>query len=133
MPIYEFRCPADGVHDIFVRKLQASKTHKCPTCKREVPNMISAPSFINIVRDWNEQANDYRRNPYVQAKAQLHNLDREQQEHTDASPMKITEEAIQATAENIDRSNKQPEDETRVPRRTKRIQDKLRKKKKKGE
>lgn len=130
MPIYEFRCPEDGVHNIFVRTFDVPETHTCPTCKQEVPNVISKPSLITIERGWNEKANDYRRSPYDQAKAQLHNLDREQQEHRNAPPMKITEEMIQATASNIDKSNKQPDSEDKVAKKQQRIQKELSKKKK---
>jgi hypothetical protein len=81
-------------------------THKCPTCGDEVVNIIASPAVVNIERDWNEKANSYRINPYTQAKAQLTNMDRENQNYHGAKPMKITEAMIQATAKQIDESNR---------------------------
>ena len=59
------------------------------------------PGAVSVVRDWNERANEARRTPYDQAKAQLTNTAREEAERGGRSPRKVTEEAVQATAKAI--------------------------------
>jgi hypothetical protein len=105
VPIHCYACPYHGEHDIFIRGLDVPPTHECPTCGTCVPHVISAPAVVNIKRDWDEQANLCRVNPYEQAKAQLVNFDREQQGRG-KPPMKITEEAIQAGAKAIHEQRK---------------------------
>ena len=83
-----------------MRGFDVPPVHGCPTCGTQVPNVISAPSIVNVKRDWNEQANICRVNPYTQAKAQLVNFDREEQARG-KPPMKITEKAIQVGAKAI--------------------------------
>jgi hypothetical protein len=63
---------------------------------------VSAPAIIDVKRDWNEKANEYQRNSYTQAKAQLENHTRAEAEHSGKPPKKVTEEAIQVTAQKIE-------------------------------
>ena len=105
MPIRSYACPDHGEHDVFMRGLGVPPTHGCPACGTQVPHVIGAPAVVNIKRDWNEQANICRVNPYTQAKAQLVNFDREEQGRG-KPPMKITEAAIQTGAKAIHEQRK---------------------------
>ena len=69
---------------------------------------VSAPAIVNVQRDWNEKANEYQRNPYTQAKAQITNAYREEAERTGKSPRKVTEEAVQVAAKSIHRRENNP-------------------------
>ena len=100
MPIRCYACRSHGEHDVFIRGFDVPPTHECPTCGVQASHVISAPAVVNVKRDWNEQANLCRRDPYTQAKAQLVNFDREEQGRGNP-PMKITEAAIQTGAKAI--------------------------------
>ena len=102
MPIYEFACPIHGLFDVFTRMGGTPDEATCmhEDCSERGERIFSAPARVNVRRTWNDKANDYRRDPYTQAKAQLTNMDREEQERG-AKPMKITEEAIQVGARAI--------------------------------
>ena len=106
MPIYQYLCEVDGVHDLFLKGFNKPETHECPTCHCEVSNTVTSPARIEIKRDWNDTASDMQRDPYTQAKAQLTNIDRQDQLRHDKPAMKITEEAIQVAAKQIDNANK---------------------------
>ncbi len=108
MPIYTYDCPVDGVQDVLFRTYDAPSTHMCPECYGSMGRCVTLPGRVEIKRDWNEKANDYQHDPYTQSKAQLRNLDREEQLHQDASPMKITEESIQAGAKAIHETKLNP-------------------------
>ncbi len=100
MPIYTYDCPEDGTTDVFFRAVGPPFEMDCPECKGQMQNCVTAPAQVNIDRDWNEKANDYRRDPYTQAKAQLTNINRRAAEGGE-SQTPITEEAIQVGAKAI--------------------------------
>ncbi len=129
MPIYTYDCPEDGTTDVFFRAVGPPFELDCPECRGKMQNCVTAPAQVNIQRDWNEKANDCRRNPYDQAKAQLHNLDRENQEHQGTRPMEITEEMLQVTAREIDKENKKPDDPLALPKRAQQMKKKAQKQK----
>lgn len=100
MPLQVYRCPIDGEQDILMRTFKVPSKIDCPTCGKQINHTISAPAVIDIKRDWNENANEYRRDPYTQAKAQINNRAREDAER--GIPLqKVNEEGIQAAAKGI--------------------------------
>ena len=127
MSIQVYECRDHGRTEVFLRGFDVPQTHTCPGCGKPIPHVVSAPALIDIQRTWNDKANHCRVNPYDQAKAQLTNLDRENQEHNDDRPMKITEEMLQVTAREIDKGNKKPDDPMAAPKRAARIARKNRK------
>ncbi len=110
MSIQEYECAVDGRLEVFLRSLDVPSSINCPDCGGSAPHVMSPLGRFDVQRGWDEKANDYRRNPYDQAKAQLTNLDRENQEHQDARPMRITEGMVQETAKQIDKTNRKPDD-----------------------
>ena len=108
MPIYTYDCPEDGVTDVFTRTVGPPFEMACPHCRGQMANVIAAPARVEVKRDWNEKANDYQRDPYTQAKAQILNHDRQEQEHQGTRPVKITEESIQVGAKGIYDSEHNP-------------------------
>ncbi len=105
MPIQSYDCPHHGEFDKLFRDVWGSPDFPCPRCGRTSVRVFKSPSIVNIKRDWNEQANICRVNPYEQAKAQLVNFDREEQSRG-KPPMKITEAAIQTGAKAIHEQRK---------------------------
>ncbi len=105
MPIYTFRCKTDGEHDIFFKTYNTKKVMPCPVCHEPAKRIISLPGLIDVKRGWNEQANDARRDPYTQAKAQWDGVQR-------GNAMfgrkieKPNEKALQLAAREIDKKNK---------------------------
>lgn len=106
MPLYSYLCSIHGEHDKLVRSYKVPKTSECPDCGEITKNVITSPIIVDVKLDWNDKAHDYRRDPYTQAKAQLRNMDREDQEHKGARPQKWREAQIQEAAKQIDRKNK---------------------------
>ncbi len=105
MPIYVYECGEHGRQDVFTRTFDILKERPCQTCGQNAKICVTAPSRHNIERTWNDKANEYRRDPYTQAKAQLTNLRRETLERVerdcDRPTGPITEEAIQVGAKAI--------------------------------
>ncbi len=105
MPIYVYECPTDGKQDVFSRTFNVPGERPCPVCGRSASICVTSPSRHDIKRDWNEKANEYRRDPYTQAKAQLTNQHRSALERVgrdcDRPPDPVTEEAIQVGAKEI--------------------------------
>ena len=85
----------------------------CQTCGRTSRICITTPSRHDIKHTWNDKANEYRRDPYTQAKAQLENFHKGELEHLDRDCDRpenpVTEEAIQIGAREIDKQNKNPQ------------------------
>ncbi len=110
MPIYVYECPEHGRQDVFTRSFNILRERPCEKCGKTSRICVTAPSHHNIERTWNDKANDYRRDPYTQAKAQLTNMHRESLEHVgrdcDREPDPVREEAIQIGAREIDKQNK---------------------------
>ena len=118
MSLQVYVCPIHGKHEVFIRKVDVPKLAICPGCGTPIALTISAPAVINVHETWNDTANRCRVNPYDQAKEQLRKHDREQQERTDAKPMKITDKQIQVAAKAIDAQDRKPlvSEEARVDR-----------------
>ena len=127
MSIQVYECKKHGQVEVLIRSLDIPPTRVCSKCGLPMPNVISAPAIVDVRRTWNDKANDYRHDPYTQAKAQLRNLDRENQERQGARPMKITEEMIQVTAKGIDEGNRKPDDPLAIPKKAHRMAKKQRK------
>jgi len=112
VPIYVYECPEHQRFDVFTRFFEVLKTRLCK-CGRASKICVTAPSKHNIEYTWNDKANEYRRDPYTQAKAQLTNLHRGELEHLerdcDRPESPVTEEAIQIGAREIDKQNKNPQ------------------------
>ena len=110
MPIYVYECEDDGRYDVFTRSFDVLKERPCEKCGKSSKICITAPSRHNIERTWNDKANEYRQNPYTQAKAQLTNMHRSHLEHVerdcDRDENPVQEEAIQIAAKEIDKQNK---------------------------
>ena len=100
MPIYTYECPTDGVTDVLSRTYDITDTYWCPTCGGPMDRCVTLPGRVEVKQDWNEKANDYRRDPYTQAKAQLENINRRAAEGGEPQTP-ITEEAIQVGAKAI--------------------------------
>ena len=122
MSIQVYECKEHGQEEVLIRSLDIPPTLECSVCGAPMRNLISAPAIVDVRRTWNDKANDFRHDPYTQAKAQLRNLDRENQEHNDDRPMKITEPMLQETARKIDEDNRRPDDPLAVPKRARRMQ-----------
>ena len=103
MPIYEFFCPEHGVFDVFTRMGGSPDEAMCMRegCDHRGTRVFSAPALVNVQRDWNEKANEYQRDPYTQAKAQLTNVTREEAERSGGTPRSMKEESVQAAARAI--------------------------------
>lgn len=105
MPIYIYECPTDGKQDVFSRTFNVPDERPCPVCGRSASVCVTSPSRHDIKRDWDEKANEYRRDPYTQSKAQLTNQHRSALERVerdcDRPSNPVTEEAIQIGAKEI--------------------------------
>ncbi len=112
MPIYVHDCPEHGPQEVFTRIFDVLQERPCPRCGKPSAICVTAPSRHNIERTWNDKANDYRRDPYTQAKAQLENMHRESLEHVgrdcDREPSPVKEEAIQIGAREIAKQRRNP-------------------------
>ena len=106
MPIQVYVCKTHDKQDVYFRTYDVKSEYPCPECGKMSKHVISAPGVVDIKLTWNDKANDYRRDPYTQAKAQMRNLDRSEQERNGAAPMKVTEEQLQVVAKRIDAGNK---------------------------
>jgi hypothetical protein len=117
MPIYVYECPTDGKQDVFSRTFNVPRERPCPVCGRSASVCVTAPSRHDIKRDWDEKANEYRRDPYTQSKAQLTNQYRSEMERVerdcDRPPNPVTEEAIQVGAREIHKQTPRPDPQQR--------------------
>lgn len=105
MPIYVYECPTDGKQDVFSRTFDVPDERPCPVCGRSALICVTSPSRHDIKRDWNEKANEYRRDPYTQSRAQLTNQHRSALDrvgrYCDRPLDPVTEKAIQIGAKEI--------------------------------
>jgi len=103
VPTQVYECPFDGELDYHYKwEDKITETRSCSECGAISRHVIKPPAGVKIVRDWNEKANDYQRDPYTQAKAQLinvYNSARDQGQDVG----KPTEEGIQVAAAGIAR------------------------------
>lgn len=106
MPTQVYECARDGEFDVTVSfNDNVPRTRTCPTCRKKSKHVLKPPAGIKIVRGWNERANDFRRDPYTQAKAQLDNAYNESKE-MGMETGKPTEKSYQSMAANIDKKKK---------------------------
>lgn len=152
MPIYEYECPKHGIqeHLLALRENGPYKERPCNVvlrtlqvpaqpnwlivkekCKQPSKLMVSAPSIINIERDWNEKANEAQRDIYTMAKTQVTNAARTEAEHTGGSMKKITEEGIQVAARGIaEQKRRGPKSDKQIAAKQFKMQKEAAKKKK---
>jgi hypothetical protein len=107
MPIQVYECKADGEFDIQLTfKDEIPKQFNCPACGKNSKHIIKPPAGIKVNRTWNEKANDYQRNPYTQAKAQLTNTYNTQKDMGAKDLKPPTEENIQFVAKQLSKNKK---------------------------
>ena len=71
-PIQVYECPFDGELDYHYRwEDKVTETRPCSECGAISRHVLKPCAEIKLARNWNEKANDYQRDPYTQAKAQL--------------------------------------------------------------
>ena len=103
MPIQVYHCPKHGEIDVITSfRDDVAKQKECPECGRDSGHIIKPPAGIVIARTWNDNANEWQRDPYTQAKAQATNMQNEQKNMGVDVP-EITEEGLQVSAERIHR------------------------------
>ena len=102
MPIQVYVCKDDGPQDVFLRTYKIPKVLPCGKCGKRAKYVFSAPGVVNIRRGWDEKANEYQRNYYTQARAQINNIRREEAERSGDTIEKVSpkemERAIQVGA-----------------------------------
>ena len=76
------------------------RTRTCPKCRKKSKHILKPQAGIKIMRGWNKRANDFRRDPYTQAKAQLNNAYNESKE-VGMETGKPTEKSYQLQAASI--------------------------------
>ncbi len=107
MPTQEYKCPTHGPFDLHLGWDESpSEPRQCPSCGELSVWVLRAPAGgAHFARTWNEKANEARRTPYTQAKAQIDQVYNEQKDQSNY-PAKITEEGVQVAAREIDKENK---------------------------
>lgn len=104
MPAQVFCCKDHGEFDVNIKFTEDIPNEiECRECGELSTHIIKAPAGIKVIRTWNEQANEYQRNPYTAAKAQATNSRNELIEQgVDSHTLpKITEENLQKAAKQI--------------------------------
>jgi len=104
-PVQVYRCDVHGEFDVPFRFVDPIPLDLDCKCGLKSIHIIKAPAGISFSRTWNEKANEYQRNPYTQAKAQLTNIANETRD-SGGQPDKITEAGIQETAKHISKQKK---------------------------
>ncbi len=116
MPTQEYHCNADGAFDIHLTFAEdVPKTYTCMTCKEEARHVLRAPA-AKFEYTWNDQANEARRNPYIQAKTQSWNSYNEQRD-MGVRLEKPTEKSIQTAAAAIVHSERHPKPPAHIQQR----------------
>ncbi len=107
MPTQEYHCDKDGPFDIHLTFAEdVPRTSPCPACGVTGRHVLRAPA-AKFEYTWNDQANNYQRDPYTQAKAQSWNNYNEKRD-IGVRLDKPTEETIQTAAAALDRSVRNP-------------------------
>lgn len=105
MPTQVYACASDGEFDVHLSfKDDVPHTQACPACGKDSEHVLSVP-LVKIEYTWNDKANDYQRNYYTMAKAQLNNTYHEQKEMGVELP-KPTEQSIQRAAKSLHDNDK---------------------------
>ncbi len=113
MPLQVFECPRHGEFDVLLRFSQdVPQEANCPEvtngrrCCEISKHVLKIPAGIIIKNTWNDNANEMRRNPYVQAQYQAQHMQDEQRDMGNLDVPKITEEGLQVAAARIDADDK---------------------------
>ena len=127
MPTHEYKCPNDGAwdhHQPFSEDVLPSR--HCPECGTPSVHVLRAPAGgIKVVRTWNDDANEMRRDPYTQARYQAeHTYNESRDSGMDVD--KVTEAGLQAAAATIDAENKGPKKPSVEERAVRRGQQRMR-------
>ena len=116
MPTQEYHCDKDGPFDIRMSFAEdVPMTYPCLECGAEGRHVLRAPA-VKFEYTWNDQANEARRTPYTQAKAQSWNTYNEQRD-MGVRMGKPTEESIQVAAAALDHSEKHPKPPAHIQQR----------------
>ena len=106
MPTQVYSCPKHGEVDYYFSwEDEVTETIPCSECSIDSIHILKAPAGIKIEYTWNDRANDIRRDPYTQAKAQAESVYNEQKDQGN-HPVKTTEEGLQVAAKQIEKDNK---------------------------
>lgn len=63
MSIQVYNCGEDGDFELFSKTINTvSPTETCPTCGMKSPHVFRSGGRMNIVRTWNDRANDEQKN-----------------------------------------------------------------------
>lgn len=102
MPTQEYHCPTDGPFDVHLTFAEdVAGTLPCPTCGHDSRHILRAPAGgAHFARTWNEKANEFRRDPYTQGKAQVTHEFHGRRDLGEY-PTKPTEDMYQAAAKGI--------------------------------
>lgn len=116
MPTQEYHCDNHGPFDIRMSFAEdVPKTSPCPACGLSGRHVLRAPA-AKFEYTWNDQANEARRTPYAQAKAQSWNNYNEQRD-MGVRLEKPTEAGIQVAAAAIDHSERNPKPPAHIQQR----------------
>lgn len=81
MSIQVYSCGEDGDFELFTRvATSVSPTETCPTCGGESPHVFRPGGRINIIRTWNDRANDEQKNSLTKVTASQDTFMRHQAE-----------------------------------------------------
>jgi len=116
LPTQEYNCDKDGPFDIHLTFAEdVPKTSLCPACGSSGRHVLRAPA-AKFEYTWNDQANEARRTPYTQAKAQSWNNYNEQRD-VGVRLEKPTEAGIQVAAKALDYSERHPKPPAHIQQR----------------
>lgn len=121
MATYEYRCRECGISfDVYKPMELFDSKERCRACGGAAERVLRPPAGAKFSRDWNEKANDYQRDPYTQAKAQVTNAYNHAKDMGQDISMP-TEAGIQVAAAEIAKGKRGPSVEQRAvaARRTK--------------
>lgn len=116
MPTQEYHCGRHGSFDIHLTFAEdVPETRPCPTCREEGRHVLRAPA-CKFNYTWNDQANEARRTPYTQAKAQSWNSYHEQRD-MGIRLEKPTDKSIETAAAAIDQGERHPKPPAHIQQR----------------
>ena len=106
MATYEYNCNAcEYSVDVYKPIAALNRKEHCERCNGKMVRILRSPAGgAHFDRTWNEKANDMRRDPYTQAKAQADAVYNEQND-LGKHPEKTSEEGLQIAAKAIDKGN----------------------------
>ena len=116
LPTQEYQCDKHGPFDIHLTwEEDVLSTYPCPICREEGRHILRAPA-AKFEYTWNDQANEARRTPYTQAKAQSWNMYNEQRD-MGVRLDKPTESYIETAAAILDHSERHPKPPAHIQQR----------------